>query len=156
MVTLAPFTLVGAGLKFALEFFGQPAAGQLTMDGLRFLGLGLTVVIIGWLALTVGRRKPVTFLSWSYLVFAFGGIALNSWYLTWGGLLLPLTKPTERIIGTAVTVTTVLLAYGAGNLAWRNDAVALGFAAMALMLVLLYRHAQDRKAHLAADAGEAA
>ena len=156
VITLAPFTLVGAGLKFALEFFGQPMAGQLAMDGLRFLGLALTVVIIGWLALTVGRRRPVTFLSWSYLVFAFGGIALNSWYLTWGGLLLPLTKPTERIIGTAVTVTTVLLAYGAGNLAWRNDAVALGFAAMALMLVLLYRHAQDRKAHLAADAGEAA
>ncbi len=150
VVTLAPFTLVGAGLKYALEFFGQPVAGQLAMDALRYLGLGLTVLIIGWLALTIGRRKPVTFLSWSYLVFAFGGIALNSWYLTWGGLLLPLTKPTERIIGTAVTVTTVLLAYGAGNLAWRNDAVALGFAALALMLVLLYRHAQERKAHLEA------
>lgn len=151
VITLAPFTLVGAGLRYLFEFFGQPAAGQLVMDGLRFLGLALTVVIIGWLALTVGRRKPVTFLSWSYLVFAFGGIALNSWYLTWGGLLLPLTKPTERITGTAVTVTTVLLAYGAGNLAWRNDAVALGFAALALMLVLLYRHAQERKAHLEAD-----
>ncbi len=151
VITLAPFTLVGAGLRYVFEFFGQPAAGQLVMDGLRFLGLALTVVIIGWLALTVGRRKPVTFLSWSYLVFAFGGIALNSWYLTWGGLLLPLTKPTERITGTAVTVTTVLLAYGAGNLAWRNDAVALGFAALALMLVLLYRHAQERKAHLEAD-----
>lgn len=154
VVTLAPFTLVGAGLKYLLEFLGQPAVGQLMMDGLRYLGLGLTVVIIGWLALTVGRRRPVTFLSWSYLIFAFGGIALNSWYLTWGGLLLPLTKPTERIIGTAVTVTTVLLAYGAGNLAWRNDAVALGFAALALMLVLLYRHVQERKAHLHALAEE--
>lgn len=153
VVTLAPFTLVGAGLKYALEFFGQPEAGQLLMDGLRYVGLGLTVVVIAWLGLTVGRRRPVTFLSWSYLVFAFGGIALNSWYLTWGGLLLPLTKPTERIIGTAVTVTTVLLAYGAGNLAWRNDAVALGFAALALMLVLLYRHLQERKAHLDALAG---
>lgn len=148
VVTLAPFTLVGAGFKYAFEFFGEPVIGQAVMDGLRYLGLALTVVIIGWLALTVGRRKPVTFLSWSYLVFAFGGIALNSWYLTWGGLLLPLTKPTERIIGTAVTITTVLLAYGAGNLAWRNDAVALGFAALALMLVLLYRHIQERKAHL--------
>ncbi len=148
VVTLAPFTLVGAGLKYVLEFFGQPAIGQALMDGLRFLGLALTVVAIGWLGLTTGPRRPVTFLSWSYLVFAFGGIALNSWYLTWGGLLLPLTKPTERIIGTAVTVTTVLLAYGAGNLAWRNDAVALGFAALALMLVLLYRHVQERKAHL--------
>ncbi len=148
VVTLAPFTLVGAGLKYLLEFLGQPVAGQFMMDALRYLGLGLTVAVIAWLGLGIGRRKPVTFLSWSYLVFAFGGIALNSWYLTWGGLLLPLTKPTERIIGTAVTVTTVLLAYGAGNLAWRNESVGLGFAALALMLVLLYRHAQERKSHL--------
>jgi len=154
VVTLAPFTLVGAGLKALLEFLGQPAAGQVAMDVVRYLGLGLTVVVIAWLGLTVGRRRPVAFLSWAYLVFAFGGIALNSWYLTWGGLLLPLTKPTERITGTAVTVTTVLLAYGAGNLAWRNDAVALGFAALALMLVLLYRHAQERKLHLAAAGGD--
>jgi len=154
VITLAPFTLLGAGLKWVLDAVGLPGASQFAMDGVRYLGLALTVVTIGWLSLGIGRRKPVTFLSWSYLVFAFGGIALNSWYLTWGGLLLPLTKPTERIIGTAVTVTTVLLAYGAGNLAWRNDAVALAFAALALMLVLLYRHAQERKAHLQASEGK--
>lgn len=148
VVTLAPFTLIGAGLKYLMELFGQPVVGQLLMDVLRYLGLGLTVVVIAVLGIGVGRRKPVTFLSWSYLVFAFGGIALNSWYLTWGGLLLPLTKPSPRIIGTAVTVTTVLLAYGAGNLAWRNDAVALSFAALALMLVLLYRHRQEHRARL--------
>jgi alpha-1,6-mannosyltransferase len=149
VVTLAPFTLVGAGLQFVLDYLGQPGAGEAAMIGFRSLGLVLTALCIGWLGLTVGRRRPVTFLSWSYLVFAFGGIALNSWYLTWGGLLLPLTKPNERITGTAVTVTTVLLAYGAGNLAWRNDAVALGFAGLALILVLLYRHGQERKLHLA-------
>ena len=98
----------------------------------------------------MGRRRPVTFLSWSYLIFAFGGIALNSWYLVWGGLLLPLTRPTERIAGTAVAVTTGLLAFAAGNLSWRNDAVALGFAGLAVILVMLYRHAQERKLHLAA------
>ena len=150
VVTLAPFTLVGAGLKLLLESLGQPTAGQVVMDVLRYLGLALTVLGIGWLALTVGRRRPVTFLSWSYLIFAFGGIALNSWYLVWGGLLLPLTRPTERIAGTAVAVTTVLLAYEAGNLSWRNDAVALGFAGLAVILVMLYRHAQERKLHLAA------
>ncbi len=143
VVTLAPFTLVGAGLKFGFEALGLPVIGEWTMTGLRWLGLALTIVVIGWLGIGLGRRKPITFLSWSYLAFAFGGIALNSWYLTWGGLLLPLTKPSLRIVGTAVTVTTVLLAYGAGNLAWRNDAVALGFAAVALLLVLLYRHRQE-------------
>ena len=112
------------------------------------LALLLTAIAMGYFALGVGRKKPVTFLSWSYLAFAFGGLAMHSWYLTWGGLLLPLTRPTERLIGVAVTLTTVLLAYGAGNLAWRNDAVALGFAALALMLTLLWRHSQERKEHL--------
>jgi len=149
VVTLAPFTLVGAGLKYLFDLIGLPLVGQFVMEAVRYLGLLLTVVMIGWLGIGVGRKKPVTFLSWSYLIFAFGGIALNSWYLTWGGLLLPLTKPSPRIIGTAVTVTTVLLAYGAGNLAWRNDAVALAFAAMALMLVLLYRHRQEHRVRLA-------
>lgn len=148
VVTLAPFMLVGTGLQALLGLLGAPAAGDIALAVVRGLGLLLTGVVMVYLALGVGRRKPVTSLSWSYLAFAFGGPAMHSWYLTWGGLLLPLTKPNERITGTAVTITTVLLAYGAGNLAWRNDAVALGFAAFALLLILLYRHVQERKAHL--------
>lgn len=148
VVTLAPFTLVGEGLRLLLEALGWPIAGQWAKDGLRYLGLGMTVVGIGWLGLTVGRRRPVTFLAWSYLLFAFGGIALNSWYLTWGGVLLPLTKPTERITGIAVGVTTVLLAYEAGNLSYRNDAVALGFAGLAVILVMLVRHVRERNQQL--------
>ena len=148
VVSLAPFTLVGAGLKLLLDFFGPAGWGDVALAGLRGLGLALSVVIVGYLALTVGRRRPVTFLSWSYLAVAFCGPALHGWYLLWGGLLLPLTRPSERIVRTAVTVTTLLLAYGAVNLAWRNEAFALGFAAIALMATLLYRHVQDRKEHL--------
>ncbi len=150
VVTLAPFTLVGAGLKLLFDTFGPAGWGDIALGVVRGIGLALSVVTVAWLALTVGRRRPVTFLGWSYLAVAFGGPALHSWYLLWGGLLLPLTHPTERIVRTAVIVTTVLLAYGAGNLAWRNDAVALGFAAVALMMTLLYRHVQDRKEQLAA------
>lgn len=175
VVTLAPFTLIGSGLKLLLELpafavtvmpfafgglglaqfpggFGSAVVGQFALDSLRFVGLSLTMVIIAILALGIGRRRPITFLSWSYLAFAFGGIALNSWYLTWGGLLLPLTKPQPKVIGAAVTITAVLLAYEAGNLAWRNDAVALGFAALALIVVLIYRHNQEHRAHLAEQA----
>ena len=63
--------------------------------------------------------------------------------LTWGGLLLPLTRPGKRIIGTAVTITTILLAYGAGSLAWRNEMIAIGSAALAALGILLYRHIQE-------------
>lgn len=156
IVTLAPFTLVGAGLNLVLTSLGAPVAGEIVMGVLRYLGLGLTAAVIGWLALGVGRKRPVTFLSWSYLAFAFGGIALNSWYLTWGGVMLPLTKPNPRIIGTAVTVTAILLAYEAGNLAWRNDNgsasfVALGLAGMATVIVLIYRHQQEHRARTAVE-----
>lgn len=150
IVTLAPFTLVGTGLKVALEFLGEPALGATALVVVRSLGLLLTAAVMVWLGLGIGRTRPVTFLSWSWLAFAFGGLAMHSWYLTWGGLLLPLTRPSERTIQAAVTLTTVLLAYGAGNLAWRNDAVALGFAALALMGTLLWRHYQDRADHLRA------
>ncbi len=143
VLTLAPFSLVGAALKFLLESVGRPVIAQWTMDAMRYLGLGLTVVAIGWLGISTGRRRPITFLSWSYLMFAFGGIALNSWYLTWGGLLLPLTRPGKRIVGSAVTITTILLAYGAGSLAWRNEMVAIGCAALAALGILLYRHIQE-------------
>ena len=156
IVTLAPFTLVGTGLKMALAGLGAPLAGELAMVILRYLGLAVTAAVIGSLALGIGRTRPLTFLSWSYLAFAFGGIALNSWYLTWGGLLLPLTRPNPRIIGSAVTVTAVLLAYEAGNLAWRNDNgsasfVALGLAGMATVIVLIYRHQQAHRARTAVD-----
>ena len=50
-------------------------------------------------------------------------------------------------------VTAVLLAYEAGNLAWRNDNgsasfVAMGLAGMALVIVLVYRHQQAHRAQL--------
>jgi hypothetical protein len=152
VVTLAPFSLLGEGLRMAFEYFAMPGVGDAVKAVLRSVGLLLTAVVIAVLALGIGRRKPITFLSWSYLTFAFGGIALNSWYLTWGGLLLPLTKPSARIIGTAVTTTAVLLAYEAGNLAYRNGAVGLSFAAVALMIVLVYRHKQEHAARLARQA----
>ncbi len=36
-----------------------------------------------------------------------------------------------RVWRAAVVVTVITLVYGAGNLAWRNDAVALALAALA-------------------------
>lgn len=153
VITLAPSSLIGAGLKLIFDVLGLPGVGDTAKVIVRGLALLVTAIAMVYFALGVGRKKPVTFLSWSYLAFAFGGLAMHSWYLTWGGLLLPLTRPTERLIGVAVTLTTVLLAYGAGNLAWRNDAVALGFAALALMLTLLWRHSQERKEHLASLEG---
>ena len=145
IVTIAPFSLLAAGLSALLTWLGHPEVGELLASGTRALGLVLTAGVMLWLGLGIGRRQPVTFLSWSWLAFAFGGLSLHSWYLTWGGLLLPLTRPNRRVINGAVIVTIVLLAYAAGGLAWFNDAVALALAGAALLLTLTWRHHQEHK-----------
>ena len=114
-------------------------------SGVRALGLLATAAVMLWLGLGIGRRRPITFLSWSWLAFAVGGLSMHSWYLTWGGLLLPLTRPNRRVIGGAVIITTVLLAYAAGSLAWFNDAVGLALAGGALLFMLVWRHHQEHK-----------
>jgi alpha-1,6-mannosyltransferase len=139
IVTLAPFTLFGTGLKFLLDLFLPAVWGEVMLNVMRVAGLVFAFSIIAWLALGKGRTKPVNLLSWGFLAFAVGNTSLYPWYLTWGGLLLPLTNPSEKTIKTAVVVTAVLLAYGAGNMSYRNGVFALGFAGLGLMLALIWR-----------------
>ncbi|MGC3956361.1 MAG: polyprenol phosphomannose-dependent alpha 1,6 mannosyltransferase MptB [Propionicimonas sp.] len=145
IVTIAPFSLLAAGVTALLSWWGQPEVGELLARGIRGLGLLATAAVMLWLGLGIGRRRPVTFLSWSWLAFAFGGLSLHSWYLTWGGLLLPLIRPDRKVISGAVIATTTLLAYAAGGLAWFNDAVGLALAGGALLFTLAWRHHQEHK-----------
>jgi len=155
VVNLAPFTLVAAGVRLIFSFVGWPDGGDVAYDVIRDAGVILSLVTMAWLALTMGRKRPIAFLSWGYLVFAFGGTALNSWYLTWGGSLLPLARPGERTVRAAVIVTSVLLVYEAGNLAWRNDAFAFGFAGLGLVGALIWYHFARRGAVVAPGDKEA-
>ncbi|MDR1767651.1 MAG: polyprenol phosphomannose-dependent alpha 1,6 mannosyltransferase MptB [Propionibacteriaceae bacterium] len=140
IVTLAPFSLVGTGLEYVVAWLTDQATGDLVYSAFRALGLVLTLAVIVWLGFGLGRRRPLAFLSWSWLAFAFCGYSMYSWYLTWGGSLLPLASPGRRAEQAAVVVTSALLAYEAGNLSWRNDAVALGMAALAIVAAMLVRH----------------
>jgi alpha-1,6-mannosyltransferase len=146
VVTLAPLSLIGEGIRLLCVAAGRPELGTQIAGGLLVAGVVASALIVAYLAVTVARRRPVTFLSWSYLVIALLGPAMHSWYLLWGGLLLPLTRPTERVQRVAVAVTSVLLGYGAGNLAWRNDTgIALGLAGLALIITLLVRYFDEHR-----------
>ena len=148
VVTLAPLSLLGEGIRLLCVAAGRPALGTQVAGGLLVAGVVASAVIVAYLAVTVARRRPVTFLSWSYLLIALLGPAMHSWYLLWGGLLLPLTRPTERVQKVAVAVTSVLLGYGAGNLAWRNDTgIAIGLAGLALIITLLVRYFDEHRVH---------
>ena len=153
VVTLAPLSLIGEGVRQLCVLAGQPELGRSIAGSLLVAGTAISVLIVAWMAVTLARRQPLRFLSWSFLVIAILGPALQSWYLTWGGLLLPLARPTERLIRVAVVVTSVLLGYGAGNLAWRNDTgIGLGLAALALIITLLSRYNQEHRPEAGGDA----
>ena len=81
------------------------------------------------------------FLAWSYLAFAFCSPALHSWYVLWGGTLLPLTRASSRVLTWSCYVTVVLLSFDAVNMAWRNDLTSVGVAAVLGFVWLARLHA---------------
>ena len=131
VVTMAPFSLLGWLLQTGVNLFGLDPSGRAVIGALQGFGTVLAALTLVWLTLTRSRTQPIPFLSWAYLAVAVFGPAMHTWYLLWGGLLLPFTEPSRRVWRAAVVVTVITLVYGAGNLAWRNDAVALALAALA-------------------------
>ncbi|GAA1392457.1 polyprenol phosphomannose-dependent alpha 1,6 mannosyltransferase MptB [Luteococcus peritonei] len=151
VVTVSPATIVGQGAQLVLDAFHLDPSGTMAVSVARTIGLGLAAVLIAWWALTIGRTRPITFLAWSFLAVALCAPALHSWYVLWGGVLLPLSRPSRRMVRGAVLMTVVLLAYAAINLAYRNSvsavdpfnpAVALGVAAAAGFAWQLRNHEQ--------------
>jgi hypothetical protein len=139
VVTVSPFTVVGQALQWAMAHLGVPGAGSVVRYS-RIVGLVVAGTTIVLLAFTRGRREPYTFTSWSYLAVSFFGPALHSWYMLWGGILLPLTKPTSRQTRVGVWMTLFLLSYAAVILSWRNGMLALGIAALAGYAWLAWTH----------------
>ncbi|WP_051209009.1 polyprenol phosphomannose-dependent alpha 1,6 mannosyltransferase MptB [Propionicicella superfundia] len=152
-LSMAPFTLIGAGLQWVLQVLQIAPTGSFALDISRLVGLSIAAVSILFLALTKARKEPVTFLSWSYLIFAFCSPALQSWYLLWGGLLLPLTRPQPRTVRVAIVITVALLCYGAGNLAFRNQVAGIAFGGLALFATLAYRRFRHRRDRTAGSQG---
>lgn len=145
VVTLAPFSLVGWLVQQGLSLAGLPGLAQHAMPVAHGIGYVALLVVLTWLTVRYLRTQPMRFLAWAYLAFAVLGPALHTWYLLWGALFLPLAGTSERTLRRAAAVTSVLLVYGAGNLAWRNDAVALALAAVAAAGVWLALRAASRQ-----------
>lgn len=149
VVTVSPTTVIGQVLQYLLNLTGLDPTGHAAITALRSIGLVLAGAVITLLAFTVARRRPITFLCYGYLAVAFLGPALHSWYVLWGGLLLPLSRPRSRAFKIAVWTTIILLSYGAINLAWRNGFVALGVAALMGYLWMVRSHEIGNEARLA-------
>ena len=90
----------------------------------------MAAIGIVWIAVKHLGRRPLHFVSWSFLLFAFCAPAIHSWYVLWGGVLFPVTRPNTRVLRTAIVVTGVLLGYAAMNFALRNEAWLLALLLM--------------------------
>ncbi len=158
VITIAPFTVIGQAIQLLLNLFELDPTGWAAVRASRTVGMVLAAIAIAALALTEARRKPLKFLAMGYLIAALALPAVRSWYILWGGMLLPLAKPPRRVLNMAIWVTVVLLCYNGINMSWRNDAMALGFAAGAGIWWLARTHqrrlpgAGDPRRHIPAGA----
>ncbi len=140
VITVSPATLVGLGVRQVLTLVGANGAAVAAITVSQSIGLAIGIVVIAILAVRELPRRPLTFLALAYLTVTVAAPALHSWYVMWGFLLLPLVDDAARYVRPATWTTVALLAYGAVNLSWRNDYVALGVAAVVALLALLVWH----------------
>ncbi|MGJ6980088.1 polyprenol phosphomannose-dependent alpha 1,6 mannosyltransferase MptB [Aestuariimicrobium soli] len=148
VTTVSPFTVLGQGLKILFDLVGWEQAAEVSVRYSRAVGLAASVIVLAVGAVTVARRRPITYLSWSYLAVAIFAPALHSWYVLWGGLLLPLARPSAKVVRAAIVATIVLLSYAAVNLSMRNGAVALGVAALAAYGFQVWSHERRTRAEM--------
>lgn len=99
-----------------------------------------TGAFVLWVAARVALRRPIAFVSWGLLAAAIGGTALHGWYLLWGGLLLPVSRPPEQVVRFATWVTSGMVFYYGTNLAVRNDASWVGVLGVLPIVLLMLRH----------------
>ncbi|MDR1212785.1 MAG: polyprenol phosphomannose-dependent alpha 1,6 mannosyltransferase MptB [Propionibacteriaceae bacterium] len=139
VVTVSPSTVIGQGLQWLFDPGGHDWV-RLVRGAAQVVGFALVAVFAVWLA----PRQPIRALSVSWLAVAFTAPALHSWYVLWGGLLLPLSPVGRRWVArVSVSITVVLLSYAAINLAWRNGVWAIGVAAGVLLLWWAYLHERE-------------
>lgn len=118
--TVSPVTILGRVLQYPATALGWDPTGSAVFDVVRKLGVVAMVVGMVWFAILYLGRRPIRFVSWSLLWFSLTAPALHSWYLLWGGVLLPMTSPGRRTVRAAIVATVVLLAYNALNFGIRN------------------------------------
>ena len=124
--TVSPFSVLGHLVQIPLNFFGLDPGGRTAVTIARGIGLGVAAAGIVWLAVRHLGQRPLHFVSWSLLLFAICAPAIHSWYVVWGAVLFPMTKPSNRWLRVAIVATAVLLGYAAMNFALRNGPWLLG------------------------------
>lgn len=147
--TVSPFTLVGQLIQYPIDWLGLDATGRIAITWARSIGFIVAAVGIVWFAVRYLGREPLKFVSWSLLLFVFCTPAIHSWYMLWGGVLFPMTRPSNRMLRLAIVVVAVLLTAAALNFAIRNGPwLLMPLLLMAVWASVHYHElTQDWEAH---------
>lgn len=138
--TIAPSSLVAQAVNSVVLQWGYYEWGGVITGAVETVFGVATVGFIVWMAARIALHRPIRFVSWGLLAAAIGGAALHGWYLLWGGLLLPATRPSPRLVRVAVWVTVGMVVYYGSNLAFRNGAGWLGILSLLPYALLMLRH----------------
>ncbi|SDB80691.1 alpha-1,6-mannosyltransferase/alpha-1,6-mannosyltransferase [Raineyella antarctica] len=138
--TIAPSSIISRLVNSVVLQWGFYEWGGVISGAVRTLFAIATALFMVWLAARIALHRPMAFVSWGLLAAAIGGTALHGWYLLWGGALLPVARPTERVARVATWVSAGMLFYYGTNLAVRNSASWVGALAILPLLLLMLRH----------------
>lgn len=142
--TVSPVTIIGRLLQLPFLWAGNEHAALIVFDVARKAGVVLIVIGLIYFAVRYLGKEPIKFISWSLLWFSICAPALHSWYLLWGAVLLPMTRPSPRMLRAAIVGTVVLLGYNAVNFGIRNDLWTVMLILLAAAYWTLHTHELSR------------
>jgi len=129
--SIAPSYLVGMLVQWV-----SGGSVSLLWTGRIVTAAGLVFIICA--TVRYGWGWPMRALSWSWIALALSATALHSWYLLWGGLLLPMARNKKGIPWPAVLVVILMLCYAGINLGDRNGFFAIIAAIVCLVAWLVH------------------
>lgn len=138
--TVSPTTIVGYAIQYPINWLGLDPSGRAAIMAMRAVGWGLFAVGTVVLAVRFLGTKPVHFTAWSFIWFGLCAPALHSWYMLWGGVLFPLTRPAQKWLRAAIVVTVILLGYAAMNFSLRNGPWLLAVLLIAAIYWSVHSH----------------
>ena len=137
--------MIGYIIQFPINLLGLDPTGRVAVLTMRTIGW--VVFVVGTVVLAVRHlgARPLHFTSWSFILFGLSAPALHSWYLLWGGVLFPMTRPRQRWLRAAIVMTVVLLGYAALNFSIRNGPWMLGLLMIGVILWSVHSHELTQK-----------
>lgn len=138
--TVSPSTVIGYIIQFPINLLELDPTRRVAVLTMRTIGWGVFAVGIVVLAVRHLGVRPLHFTSWSFILFGLSAPALHSWYMLWGGVLFPMTRPRQQWLRAAIVMTVVLLGYAALNFSIRNGPWLLGLLMIGVVLWSLHSH----------------